>query len=101
MLPPRREVAPETSMEKICGPHRGYFIVLSAHGADDCFTGRARITIVRPVPGEPVAVLEQVSSASSYPTRERAMCAAEHQARQVIEGMMPSWAPFTAPGVLN
>jgi hypothetical protein len=88
-------------MDRISGPHRGYFIVVSAHAVDQRFFGRARITIVRPIPGEPVEALEQVTSSGFYPTRERAMHAAEHQARQVIEGMMPSWAPFTAPGVLN
>ena len=88
-------------MERISGPYRGYFMVTTARGFEGRFVGRTCVTSTRPQPGEPAEVVEEVISSSVYKSRDRAMQAAEFQARQVLDGMAPCWEPFTMPGVLD
>lgn len=89
-------------MAKISGPYRGYFMVTTALAVGGrSFVGRTQITTTRPEPDQPVEVLEQVTSSAAYESRERAMQAAEYQARQILDGMVPCWEPFTVPGILG
>lgn len=82
----------------MAGPYKGYFILTWAFLLNEKFSGRAAICSERPVPGKAPRKLEEVGSVGAYDTEEKAMQAAEYQARYVIDGLTPNWAPFTAPG---
>lgn len=100
--PPVPAPAPEARVgpgrTRVSGPYRGYFIVLSAYPVNDKFAGRAGICAERPHGDGRARALEEVSSRGAYDTADKAMQAAEYQARFVIDGLTPNWAPFTAPG---
>lgn len=89
---------PSRRLQRISGPYKGYFILAFAIAVNDRFAGRARICLDRPSPDRKVRAFEQVSSVGSYESEEKAVQAAEYQARFIIDGLTPNWAPFTAPG---
>lgn len=98
--PPTPHPAPagDPGRTRVSGPYRGYFIVSSTYPVNDKFAGRAGICAERPRGDGRAQSLEEVSSMGAYDTADKAMQAAEYQARFVIDGLAPNWAPFTAPG---
>lgn len=88
------------AMKRTTGPYKGYFIISRTYPDGVKFFGRAWISTERPDAAGRAKSLEEFRSVGSYETEEKAMHAAEYQARQAIETMMPNWAPFTVPGNL-
>jgi hypothetical protein len=87
-------------MERITGPYRGYFIAALSVPQHARYTGRAYICTDKPETVHDARRFEQVSSVGVYAEQERAVQAAEFQARFIIDGLDQNWEPFTAPGVL-
>jgi hypothetical protein len=87
-------------MERITGPYRGYFIAAYSVPQESRFAGHAWICTNKPESPQDARGVERVSSVGVYADQERAVQAAEHQARFVIDGLDPNWEPFTAPGLL-
>ena len=82
--------------------YKGYFIAGHAHEQPNGeWLGYAEICIERPADGEKARPLERVQSVAFYDSEQRAVQAAQHQAREVIDGLGPNWDPFTAPGGLS
>jgi hypothetical protein len=80
---------------------RGYYVaVYTRPAAGSRYVGHAAICVEHPEDPEHANALERVASVGSYTDEERALQAAEFQARSVIDGLQPNWAPFTAPGAL-
>jgi hypothetical protein len=78
--------------------YKGYYIRSAAVGAGaGLFSGLADITVEGSAPD--AKVLERAISAGKYDSEEKAMQAAEYRARQVVDNLRPTWAPFTEPGV--
>lgn len=81
--------------------YKGYFIgSFALPSGDGRFMGRAQICVERPKNAQSAKPLEQVSSVGNYPDADKAVRAAEYQARTIIDSLGPNWAPFTAPGSL-
>jgi hypothetical protein len=87
-------------MERITGPYRGYFIAAYAVPQESRFAGHAWICTDKPETVRDAHRVEQVSSVGVYANQERAVQAAEYQARFIIDGLDPNWEPFTNPGFL-
>lgn len=82
--------------------YKGYFVgAYPMRDTEGRYIGRAQICIELPAAPESARAMEEVTSVGSYETHERAVEAAQFQARQVIDGLGPNWDPFTAPGTLN
>lgn len=64
------------------------------------FIGHANICVDRPARAEWAQPAERVTTIGTYEEESKALHAAEFQARQLIDGLQPNWAPFTAPGSL-
>ena len=82
--------------------YKGYFV--GAYPLADGpkrFYGCAQICTELPDDRFKAHSIENVTSVGSYDTPERAMEAAQFQARQVIDSLGPNWDPFTAPGALD
>ena len=90
---------PAQRLQRISGPYKGYYVLAFALPVNGKFAGRAKIYVERPGADRNVRSLEKVSSVGAYATEEKAVQAAEYQARYVIDGLTPNWAPFTAPGM--
>ena len=81
---------------------RGYFIAAYAQEAGEGrYIGYAHICVERPRDMKSIRSLERVQSVGVYDSDEKAMHAAEFQARQAVESLKPNWAPFTEPGGPN
>ncbi|MBC7601985.1 MAG: hypothetical protein H7255_04905 [Ramlibacter sp.] len=81
--------------------YKGYFIAGHAYlQPTGVWQGCAEICIERPENGAHAKPLERVMSTLFYDQEQRAVQAAQHQARGVIDGLGLNWAPFTAPGGL-
>lgn len=79
--------------------YKGYFVgSFSAETGDGSHVGFAHICTERPSSSASAQPVEQVRSVGAYPDREKALNAAQHQARAVIDSLTPNWDPFTAPG---
>ena len=79
--------------------YKGYFVgSFSAENADGLHVGFAQICVERPSNGADAHPVEQVRSAGAYPDRDKALSAAQSQARAIIDSLTPNWDPFTAPG---
>jgi len=77
--------------------YKGYYIRSGAMEAGPgWFTGFADITVEGSSPD--AKVLERAVSGGKYDSAEKAAQAAEYRARQVVESLQPTWAPFTEPG---
>lgn len=87
-------------MERITGPYRGYFIAAHAVPQEDRYAGHACICTDKPESSKQARALERVASVGVYADEERAVQAAEYQARFIIDGLAPNWEPFTDPGFL-
>ena len=87
-------------MERITGPYRGYFIAAFSVPQEARYAGRAYICTDKPDTLKDAHRVEQVSSVGVYADQERAVQAAEFQARFIIDGLDQNWEPFTAPGFL-
>jgi hypothetical protein len=72
-------------MERISGPYKGYFIAAHTVRREGLHSGFAAICVDKPDSVRLAHVLQ----------------AAESQARYVIDGLLPNWAPFTAPGAFS
>ncbi|TWO68056.1 hypothetical protein FN976_24250 [Caenimonas sedimenti] len=82
--------------------YKGYFITAYAREMmPKTFVGFCDISNERPSDQGAVNVLERVQSVGAYELEQRAVQAAEFQARQVIDQLKPNWDPFTAPGGLT
>ena len=80
--------------------YKGYFIGCYAEPfGTEAFIGRAQICVERPESAASARVVELVTSVGSYNHPFKAAQAAQFQARQVVEGLKPNWAPFTEPGM--
>ena len=88
-------------MERITGPYKGYYIAAFTLRREGLHGGYAAICVDKPAMARQAKGLEQVASEGSYGEEERALQAAEFQARFIIDGLTPNWAPFTAPGMLS
>jgi len=88
------------ALERVTGPYQGYFIAAFSSSVDGGYAGHALICTERPGDIRHARPLEMVSSVGEYPDAEKAVRAAEYQARCVIDGLRPNWDPFTAPGFL-
>jgi hypothetical protein len=81
--------------------YKGYFVgSYCVASGDGRFVGRAQICTHRPSSQARAKPVEQVQSVGAYPDAARALKAAQHQARQVIDSLTPNWDPFTNPGWL-
>ena len=79
--------------------YKGYFVgSFCAEAGDGLHVGIAQICTERPNSSTDAQPLEQVRSVGAYPDREKALTAAQHQARAIIDSLTPNWDPFTAPG---
>jgi hypothetical protein len=79
--------------------YKGYFVgSFCAEAGDGMHVGFAQICTVRPNSSADAQPLEQVRSVGAYADREKALTAAQHQARAIIDSLTPNWDPFTAPG---
>jgi hypothetical protein len=79
--------------------YKGYFVgSFSAEAGDGMHVGIAQICTERPSSSSDAHPLEQVRSVGAYPSRDKALNAAQHQARAIIDSLTPNWDPFTAPG---
>lgn len=79
--------------------YKGYFVgSFASSRGDGLHVGYAQICTERPKKETPPRVLEQVRSVGAYEDPERAVRAAEHQARAIIDSLAPNWDPFTNPG---
>ena len=87
-------------MERITGPYRGYFIAAFSVPQEARYAGRAYICTDKPRTLKDAQRVEQVASVGVYADQERAVQAAEFQARFIIDGLEQNWEPFTAPGFL-
>ena len=65
------------------------------------FYGCAQICTEMPEDRLKARVIEEVASVGSHETPERAVEAAQLQAREVIDSLGPNWDPFTEPGALD
>lgn len=89
-------------MEQRIFAAQGYYVACCAREVGPgTFVGHARICVDRPEDYDSAKALEKLASIGTYPDAERALKAAEFQARQVIESLQPNWAPFTAPGSMS
>jgi hypothetical protein len=81
--------------------YKGYFVgSFCVPVGDGRYIGRAQICTHRPSSGATARPVEEVQSVGAYPDANRALKAAQHQARQVIDSLTPNWDPFTNPGWL-
>ncbi len=81
--------------------YKGYFVgSFSTPVGDGRYVGRAQICTHRPRTSVTAKPVEEVQSVGAYPDANRALKAAQHQARQVIDSLTPNWDPFTNPGWL-
>jgi hypothetical protein len=81
--------------------YKGYFVgSFTVAVGDGRYVGRAQICTHRPTSERGAKVVEEVQSVGAYPDADRALKAAQHQARQVIDSLTPNWDPFTNPGWL-
>lgn len=79
--------------------YKGLFVgSFCAEQGDGLHVGVAMICSERPSDIAHAKPLEQVRSTGAYPDRDKAITAAQHQARAVIDSLTPNWDPFTAPG---
>lgn len=79
--------------------YKGYFVgSFCAQAGDGLHVGIALICTERPADPAHARPLEQVRSNAAYPDREKALNAAQREARAVIDSLTPNWDPFTAPG---
>ena len=79
--------------------YKGYFVgSFCASRPDGTYVGIAQICNERPDDSNDAHPVEQVRSLGAYDTPEKALNAAQHQARAVIDSLTPNWDPFTAPG---
>ncbi|HVZ42826.1 MAG TPA: hypothetical protein VHA82_03365 [Ramlibacter sp.] len=77
---------------------KGYFVAsYTQQVGDGRYIGHAKLCLERPRDPASANALEKVTSVGAYPDEAKALQAAEFQARQVIEGLRPNWAPFTSP----
>ncbi|HSH92317.1 MAG TPA: hypothetical protein VK996_20190 [Ramlibacter sp.] len=82
--------------------YKGYFVgAFAQRVGDGQYRGCASICSERPERPEAPNALERLYSVGIYDDTERAIKAASHQARQVIDGLGQNWDPFTAPGAIN
>ena len=82
--------------------YKGYFVgAFAQRVSDGQYRGCAAICSERPQNPETATALEKLYSVGVYGDKERAVKAASHQARQVIDGLGMNWDPFTAPGAMN
>lgn len=88
------------ALERVTGPYQGYYIAAFSTSAEVGYVGHALICNERPGDVRQARPLETVRSVGQYPDPEKAVRAAEYQARTVIDGLRPNWDPFTAPGFL-
>jgi hypothetical protein len=78
--------------------YRGYFVASYTQPVGSGrFIGHAKLCLDRPEDPEGADALEKVSSLGAYGHEDKALQAAEFQARQVIDNLRPNWAPFTSP----
>jgi hypothetical protein len=81
--------------------YKGYFIgSFCTPVGDGRYVGRAQICTHRPSSNAKAKPVEEVQSVGAYADGARALKAAQHQARQVIDSLTPNWDPFTNPGWL-
>ncbi|HEY8050396.1 MAG TPA: hypothetical protein VIE63_14575 [Ramlibacter sp.] len=81
--------------------YKGYFVgSFCAEAGDGQLVGIAQICVDRPSGAADAKPVEQVRSDGTYPDREKALTAAQHRAREIIDSLTPNWDPFTAPGWL-
>ena len=81
--------------------YKGYFVgSFCVPAGDGRWVGRAQICTHRPSSHAVAKPVETVQSVGAYPDGQRALKAAQHQARQVIDSLSPNWDPFTNPGWL-
>jgi hypothetical protein len=79
--------------------YKGYFVgSFCATDGDGMHVGIAQICSERPSDLQHARPLEQVRSTGAYPDPDKALNAAQHQARAIIDSLTPNWDPFTAPG---
>ncbi|HUR90509.1 MAG TPA: hypothetical protein VMZ74_15600 [Ramlibacter sp.] len=79
--------------------YKGYFVgSFCAETGESLYVGFAQICTERPTGSADAQPLEQVRSIGAYPDRDKALNAAQHQARAIIDSLTPHWDPFTAPG---
>ncbi|MGE4240304.1 hypothetical protein [Ramlibacter sp.] len=84
---------------RISGPYRGYYVAAYTASVRGGFIGYGQACIARPRGTWRTQSPSDVSS-SIYPEEAQALTAAEHKIRLEIEGLPPSWEPFTVPGSL-
>ena len=82
--------------------YRGSFVgSYPRHVGDGQYMGCAQICVDRPAGQDSAKPMERVFSVGTYPTEDKAVHAAEFQAKQIIDGLGMNWAPFTEPGGLR
>jgi hypothetical protein len=79
--------------------YKGYFVgSFCVTRPDGLFVGVAHICTDRPDDSESARPVEQVRSIGAYDSAGKAVNAAQHQARAIIDSLTPHWDPFTVPG---
>ena len=82
--------------------YKGYFVgAFAQRVSDDLYRGCAAICSERPESADTAQALERLYSVGTYGEADRAVAAASHQAKLVIDGLGLNWDPFTAPGAIN
>jgi hypothetical protein len=81
--------------------YKGYYIAVYVQEVQPgTYLGVGAICTALPRDARSAKPIEGVVSRGSYGDPGKALKAAEHQARQVVDGLQPNWDPFTRPGTL-